>query len=436
MTRTLADSGDSQITLVGTNYKYAPIETREQLWCQPQSLPKLLKSITQSHNGVREAVVLSTCNRTEIYVFSSRDTTIREYLTKSLSDWSGLDVSSLRQHVYSSTDEEAVYHLIGVAAGLDSLVVGEQQIQAQVKNAAKIANQAGTLGRYLSELFHYAYRSATEVRTQSGIGLERASVSSAAVSLLRHVSGNKFIESILLVGAGKMITLAVDDLATFGKAQVWVANRTFQRAKELAERFGGKPLAFDEIPNTLREADAVLACTSAPYYVIKARDLEAVMPKRAGRSLILIDASVPRNIDPEAAKIPGVQLFNIDDLAPYVKLNDKSQQSKVEEAEQLVRKKTESFYARIRAFNANETLKDLRRIAEEIREKELSRALRRLGKVSDREREVVDLLTRRIVNKLLYEPTTRLKEHASNGDGETYEAVIRELFSVDRDNRQ
>jgi glutamyl-tRNA reductase len=316
------------------------------------------------------------------------------------------------------------------------LVAGEQQIQDQVRNAAKSAAQARTVGRFLSELFQHAYRAATNIREESEVGLERTSVSSAAISLLKKASIGDPIDSILLVGAGKMSTLAADDLSTFSKTQVWVANRTIERAKQLADRFGGRPLAFDEIPVALQNMHAVLTCTSADGYVLTEEQVKVAMSERAGRQLILIDASVPRNIDLAVARIPGVQLYNIDDLAPFLNKSDLSYRVKVAKAQHLVEVEAKRFYARIRAYDANGTLKDLWRIAEEIREKELAKAVRRLGDVSDRQQEILDILTRRIVNKLLYEPTVRLKEHASTGGGETYEAVIQELFAIDHDSQQ
>ena len=431
----MSDNWNLRLQLVGMNHRQGPIETRERLCCPAETLPNRLRSTIQGNKNIKEAVMLSTCNRTEIYTVSSHDANVAEYVTKIMSDWSGIPVANLKQHLYSLLDEEVVRHLIAVASGLDSLVVGEQQVQDQVREAAKVAGQAGTSGRFLSELFQYAYRAATNIRKQSGVGLERPSVSSAAISLLKKVSNGHAINSILLVGAGKMISLAAEGLSAFPKIEVWVANRTIQRAKQLAERVRGKPLPFDGIRAALQKTDAVLTCTSSTDYIIKAEDLEAAISKRSDGPLILIDTSVPRNIDPGVAKISGVQLYNIDDLAPFMEENQESYRSKIVKARELVRAQTEGFYARIRSYDANDTLKDLRRLAEEIREKELSRALRRLGDISDREKEIVDILTRRIINKLLYEPTARLKEHASNGDGETYEAVIRDLFAIGQEAR-
>jgi glutamyl-tRNA reductase len=423
-----------QLVLVGTNHNHAPIQIRERLSIQPQDLPARLKSLANGGVGVNEVVALSTCNRTEVYAVAARGADIQEYLLGAMSSWSHVPVEDLKERTYAMYDEEAVSHLITVASGLDSLVVGEEQIQGQVRDAAKVAKQAETAGRFLTELFQHAVRFSTKVRHECGFELKGASVSSAAVSLLRKTSATQPIHSILLIGAGKMITLAAGDLSTPRQAQVWVANRTTQRAEELAKRFGGKPIAFNKIPEILEKADAVLSCTSSPTYIITWELLDRAMAKRPEKPLILIDASVPRNIDPAVSVLSNVQLFNLDDLTPLTKSAHESLKPQLEKAGRMIREEAQRVFMHLRAYDANETLKDLMRMAEEIREQELSRALNKIGHVSDREKEILELLTRRIINKLLYEPTARLKEHMGNGDGEAYDAMVRELFAIDQEN--
>ncbi|HKM79120.1 MAG TPA: glutamyl-tRNA reductase, partial [Candidatus Bathyarchaeia archaeon] len=288
------------------------------------------------------------------------------------------------------------------------------------------ANEVGTMGSFLNELFQSAYRAASRVRKESGLGLDRASVGSAVVSLLN--SRLPSARSIIIIGAGKMMTLAVDNLASMAECEILVTNRTIQRAEALAKRLGGKVWPFEQLYSALERVDAVLAFTSSNEHVVHAKDLEPIMVKRGNRELIFVDGSVPRNIDPQVNRILGVQLYNMDDLAPYVEA--RSNDGSVSNANKAIRAEVEKFYARLRSYQAIDTLKDLRRIAEEIRVHELSHALNRMDKISNRQKEIVDLLTRRIINKLLYEPTTRLKEHASNGDGETFDALVRELFAI------
>ena len=423
-------SSFSQLQLVGTNHKHAPIEVRERLWCQGADLPDRLTSIIQGSRGIKEAVILSTCNRTEIYVVSSDDSNIVDYLTRLMSDWGGIDVAVLRQRIYLLTDDEAVRHLFAVSSGLDSLVIGEKQIQGQVTDAAKVAAQAGTAGEFLSELFRRASRVSKNVRKQNGLELDKASVSSAAVSLLEHASSGRTINSVLLVGAGKMVTLAAQCLAKDTRLDLWIANRTIQRAQEVAKKSGGKPLLLSEVPLVLQTTDAVLTCTSSPSYVIPANDVEAAMSKRSNKPLIIIDIAVPRNVDPEVAKIPKVQLYNIDGLAPFLEKDLASHRPQITKAERQIYAEAKRFLESVRGYDANRTIKELRMMAEQIRGKELSRAMRRLGEVSSRNREIVDVLTRSIINKLLHEPTTRLRQQAAKGNGGLYEATIRELFAI------
>jgi glutamyl-tRNA reductase len=407
-----------------------------------------LKTLIEGHVGIEEAVVLSTCNRTEVYITIVQDSrshegaehsnsssfslnSVQDYVTQTMAEWANISASSLKEHLYCLTDEDAVRHLFNVASGLDSLVIGEQQIRTQAHDAARTAAKSGTAGRLLIDLFQHACHVAEDVEENCDLDFGDASVSSATVSLLAKVSANTPIRSILLVGAGKMIKLAASSLSSLNLREIWVANRTTQRAEELAERVGGSVLPFNKVQEALERADAVLTCTSSETYVIKFDDLESAVRKRDAKPIVIVDVSVPRNVEPAVAKIPGVRLYNIDDLEPFVQDNGKPADPRIEDARKLIEAEVENSYARIRAYNANDTLKDLRKVAEEIREKELSRALRKLGSVTDKEKQIVDLLTRRIVNKLLHEPTARLKEHVGRDDGETYDEAIRELFGID-----
>jgi glutamyl-tRNA reductase len=233
-----------------------------------------------------------------------------------------------------------------------------------------------------------------------------------------------------------MISLAAKDLAELPGVEIWVANRTVQRAKELANRIGGRAIGLGDVVDTLGKADVVLTCTSANDYVIGAEELRKLTEKNPEKELIVIDVAVPRNVNPSAKLIPRLKVYDIDDLAPFAEECRRSFQPALEEAERLALEETKNFYAHVRTYDANELLKDLMKAAEDIREKELSRALRKLGDVPTREKTILDVLTRRIVNKLLYEPTLRLKEHATNGDGENYENVVRELFDLGRQSEQ
>ncbi len=417
-----------QLTVVGTNHKHSPVSIREKLSCANGSMEARLRAIMNTCKCISEAVILSTCNRTEVYVISTVDSDAATQVTGLMSKWSSIPKEELSKQVYTFRDNEAVTHLFTVAAGLDSLVLGEQQIQEQVKLAAREAAEIGTTGRILTDLFLRAYRTATRVRKDTGIGLEGGSISSAAVTLLKTISEKDPIQTILLIGAGKMMNLAATDLSSLVD-QIWVTNRTAERAAVLAERLNGKLLPFDQVRNSLHQFDAILCFTSSHDHLISAADLKGAVEKCKNRRLILIDASVPRNFDPESAQIPGIQLYNIDDLATHV-TDHIAFQSRILKARGLIEKEVEDFEAHARIYDVNDTLRNLRRMAEEIRANELSKALLRMHNASERDKEIMDLLTRRIINKFLHEPTARLKEHASNGDGESYEAIIRELFAM------
>jgi len=385
--------------------------------------------MTGNRSGIREAVILSTCNRIELYAltYGNED---GQSLLAILSDWARTPTDELAGHVYALFDVAAATHLFAVASGLDSLILGEQQIQLQVRYASRIAKEAGASGSVLSELFQSADRSATRVRKEIGLGLNGSSVSSAAILLLssRYPNAN----SVLIVGAGKMMTLAADELNSVEKREILVANRTSQRAEALARHVSGAPWPYEEIPSALERVDAVLTFTSSNDYIIKAGDISSAMRKRPNRELILIDGSVPRNIDPEATKISGVHLYNIDDLAPFAEVQIPS--NKISAGSLIIDAEVAKFFAKLRSYRANDTLKELHQLAEEIRQTELSRAFNRMDKISSRQKKMIDILTRRIINKLLYEPTLRLKEHTGNGDGEAFDLIIRELFAISQEN--
>jgi len=279
-------SGDRyRIILIGTSHKHAPIHIREKLSFSPETLFGRLRSIRELCTSVEEVVILSTCNRTEIYVVSTDVEASSQWISRNLAEWSHISEPDLTAHLYRLVDEEAVRHLFHVTLGLDSMVVGESQIEAQVRESLKSAKQVGTAGRILSDLFQHAMRASREIRKQTGLANESTSVSEAAISLLKKTTHVIPLRGILLVGAGKMITLATEDLSSLGTKNVLVGNRTIQRAQEVANRVGGKSIPLDKIPEALREIDAILSCISVPDYIVKLPDVETAMHARKGRQL-------------------------------------------------------------------------------------------------------------------------------------------------------
>jgi glutamyl-tRNA reductase len=430
----LFNPNDLQLTFLGTDHKHIPVEERERFCCQPETLTNRLKSL--ANGRIQEAVILSTCNRTEIYTLSSTANETIADLKSKMSIWSGMELARIEERTYTLSGEDAVRHLISVAAGLDSLAIGESQIQEQVRQAIRVANRTGTSGRFLSELFKHADSAASTIRGQTGLATRRISISSAVTVMLSHLAAERKIGLVLLVGAGKMISLAAEDLAELPGMEILVANRTIEKAKEIADRIHGRAIQLSDIPVALEKADVVLTCTSSDDYIIGTQELRKAMERRSGKQLVVLDVAVPRNVNPDAKQIPGLELYDIDDLGPYAQELTLPVTPKLDEARRLAEEEAHNFCNHLRTYEANDLLRDLRKVAEDIREKELSRALRKLGDISDHEKTIVDLLTRRIVNKLLYEPTLRLKTHTADGDGEDYETVIRELFDIGRQTQQ
>ncbi len=416
-----------QLILVGANHKSAPIRLREKFHCDVNQIKYRLRLIKESR--IREAVILSTCNRIEVYALAYDNEDASKSLFAMLSEWGRTPIEELSRHAYTLFDDSAVTHLFEVASGLDSLALGEQQIQVQVGNALKIAQEVDASGAFLSELFYAADRAAKKVRKQMGSEFEATSVSSAAISLL--TSGFPNVHTVLIVGAGKMVTLAADKLKSSGEYEILIANRTYQRAEALARRVSGAPWPYDELPSALKRIDALLIFTSANDYLINAEDISSAIQKRPNCELVLIDGSVPRNIDPDSARLAGVHLYNIDDLAPLADV--KISESRKHEAKLTINAEVAKFFTKLRSYQANDTLRELHQLAEEIRQSELKRAFNRMDRLSNHQREIIDALTRRIVNKLLYAPTLRLKEHAGNGDAESLD-LIRELFTISQEN--
>jgi len=414
--------------LIGANHKSAPIWLREKFHCEFDQINDRLSMLTKNGSGIREAVILSTCNRIELYVVADGNEN-GQCLLMMLSNWGGVPKDEVAKHFYIMFDAVAASHLFAVASGFDSLILGEQQIQLQVRNAIRTAKRAGTSGIILSELFQSADRSATRIRMGSGLGLDGSSVSSAAMLLLN--SKYPTINSILVVGAGKMVSLAADKLNLLKKREILVANRTAHRSQTLARRVSGISWPYEQIPSALERVDAVLTFTSSNEHVITSEDVSSAVRKRPDRELILIDGSLPRNIDPRTADIPGVHLYNIDDLAPFAELQ--IPEWCTSQARLMLDEEVSRFVTRLRSSRANDTLRELHQLAEEIRQTELSRAFNRMSKVSTRQKEMIDLLTRRIINKLLYEPTACLKKRAGNGD-EAFDLAIRELFAINQEN--
>jgi glutamyl-tRNA reductase len=417
------------IVLLAVDHTTAPIAFREQLSFTSRQVPQFLQAVSQV---AQECVLLSTCNRTEVYAVSSEPTMLSTHLLSALAEARAIPLAELERHSYALVDEQAVAHLLGVAAGLYSLVPGEPQIQGQVADALQIAQGAGYAGPICSALFRAAIVTGKRARSETAISRNAASVSHVAVQLARQLFPRLNEACVLLIGSGKMSELAAQNLCENGAQRLVIINRTQTHALDLAQRLGATYRTFSELSPSLLEADVVISSTTAPRAVITVEMLEAVMQQRAGRSLLLIDIALPRDIEAEAAHIPGVHLSNLDDLQASVDEGIRLRLQEVEQVQAIIAQESLAFQRWLRSLSVTGTISDLRQRVDQLREQELARAMQRLpGTLTEREAAAVRELTTRLVNKLLHTPTLRLKDAAAEGNGYVYAEALRYLFDLE-----
>ncbi len=417
-----------RLVLVGTSHNRAPVELREQMFVTAADNRELVERLAGED---AEAVVLSTCNRTELYLVHGDEEAAVARSFDELSALAGMSETEIAPLLYILTDEAAALHLFRVASGLDSLIPGEAQILGQVRGAYELAQTAGTAGPVLHRLLRQALRVGRRVRTETAIGENPASISSAAAELAERVFGSLEGRRILILGAGKMSDLATVNLVSRGVESVFVANRSIERAERLASRFGGRAVGLDEVENELESADVVVASTSARGFVLSANQVERAMAKRRGRPIFFIDIAVPRDVDPAVNEIEGCYLYDIDDLERVVEKSVAGRREEGVRAEGIASEEAKTFKEWHLSLDVVPAIASLRALAESIRETELERAEGRLGSLSPSQRRAVESLTAQIVNKLLHPPTVRMKEAAAAADGVLYADAIRHLFALD-----
>ena len=415
------------IVVVGLSHKTAPLEVREALAFAKEGLVEALGRL-RSEVGLAEAMVLSTCNRVEIY--GRANEAVAPALVSFLADYHRRPAGELDPFLYRLEGEPAVRHAFRVAASLDSMVLGEPQILGQVKEAYQVAEKAGALGSVLNALRNRSIAAAKRARTETGIGENAVSVSYVAVELARKIFGDLKDRSVLLVGAGKMSELAARHLVRSGARATVLGGRTFEKAEQLAAALGGTAAPFESLRAELMKADIVISGTGAPGIVIRAEDIQAASVGRRGRPLFLIDIAVPRDIDPEAAKLSGVFLYDLDDLKSVAEANLRERQKEAAAAEALVEHEVNEFLEWRRSLEVVPVLVELRRRADEIRRAEVEKARKRLGPMTPEQEEALEAMTSAIVNKLLHAPTVHLKEIASNGHASEHMGLIRKLLGL------
>lgn len=419
------------IAMVGISHKSAPVELREQLsFPSEEDISSALKEIS-GLEGVSELVLLTTCNRTEIYVEVELGVNIIGELNKYLAARQNLGPCSLIGYSYSYSGIELVRHLFSVVCSLDSMVLGEAQILGQVRRAYQRSKDGG----YTQANFNYLFRQALElgkkVRSQTGIGAHSISVSTLARQLATKVFESLSQRRIIIIGAGEMAELTASYFAECNDPHIIVANRNVEHAQELAERFGGMAISLDQLDEELKQADIVISSTASPQYVLGAERLRQIKQKSRGRSLLIIDLAVPRDIDPEVSEIEDVFLFDIDDLASLAEEGYEARRHQAELAQTFIEEELIRYKAYLQEQKVMPTIADMRKKAEIIRDRELERAAKYLKNLDEEERLAVEAMANSIITKMLHGPFARLKKNAQDPDAYIYAEAARYLFGLD-----
>ncbi len=420
------------ILLIGLNHKTAPVEVREQLAFTPTTLRSALTHFDACHEQahlehVREGVILSTCNRLEVYALVDNPNIAQNAIIEFLSHSHDIPPKKFTDYLYIYHTEEAVSHLLRVASGLDSMVLGEPQILGQITTAYEAALSQRAAGTVLSNLFRTAIHTGKRARTETAISVNSSSISAVAAKLAEELLGDLSQRQILLVGAGEMGAIAVRALLKRGATDVVVANRTFKNAEQLAKAWDGKAVSFQKLPETVAEADIVITSTGAPHTIINREMLGSAIADRQNRALFIIDIAVPRDVDPDVRDLPGVHLSDIDDLQSQANENVRERENQIPLVEAIVNEESDKFMEWLLSLSAVSTITALRKKIEALRQSELKRLFNRMD-LDEREQELVATMSHRLVNKILHEPTVRLKKETSNGNGVVYTSAVRQLF--------
>jgi len=410
-----------RLALAGVSHHRAPLSVRERVAVDLEAAARLSRSLATSGGPAHEAVVLSTCNRTELYV--AGDDGIVEHADRALLDLAGPGAAELEPAAYRLADESAALHLFRVAAGLDSMVPGEGEILGQVREAF----EAGSPGPLLGRTFRMALRAGRRARVETAIGASPASIPAAAAALAERVFEGLAGRSVVLVGAGRMSDLTARNLRSRGAAISVIANRTLEHAERLAASFDARSVTVDDLAGALGVADIVVSSTGAPGFVLSGEAVTSVLRGRRGRPLLIVDLAVPRDVDPALGAIEGCFLYDLDALESVVSATLEGRRIEAVHAERIVSEEAERFHAWRASLAVVPAIASLRAHAEEIRAAELARVE---GRLPEGDRDVVDTLTAQIVNKLLHLPTVRLKEAAVGADGLLYADVVRHLFGL------
>jgi glutamyl-tRNA reductase len=414
---------------VGLSHKTASVDIREKVAFAPTRMEKPLHDLVALPD-ITEAVIVSTCNRVEIYATTRDIAGGTARLKRFMADYHNIPLETLEPHLYSHHGEAAIRHVFRVASSLDSMVVGEPQILGQIKTAYGYAAEFKSSGIILNRFLHKAFSVAKRVRTETKIASSAVSVSFAAVELAKKIFGDLSDKTVMLVGAGEMCELAAKHFLNNGVRGVMVTNRTFERAVKLAEEFDGKPVQFGELFDVLHKADIILSSTGAPHFIIGPKDVEEVIRRRKQKPMFFIDIAVPRDIDPKVNDVENVYLYDMDDLQGVVASNLQQRAEEAKKAEAIVDQEIGQFFKWLSSLDVTPTIVALRARFEEVRQAELAKTIANWKDLTPDGQKRVEALTSAVVNKLLHPPTSLLKRTGQGGRTDLYVDALRALFEL------
>jgi glutamyl-tRNA reductase len=401
-----------KLLLTGLNHRTAPVEVRERLAFEEQSLPEALDKLSHCP-GLREGMILSTCNRVEVAVTADEEADAEDSVETFLAESRSVERRWVSPYLYRLGGPDAIRHLFRVASSLDSMIVGEPQILGQLKSAYALAKERGVINGYLDLVMTRAFSVAKRIRSETEIGASAVSVSYAAVELARDIFGSLQGQCVLVVGAGKMAESAARHLRRAGVSEILVTNRTRERAETLAEDVGGRVVDYDYFHDALPQTDILLASSGAPTYIVTRDEIKAAIERRRNRPMFLIDIAVPRNIEPEAGQLDNVFLYDIDDLDRVVDANVRSRNEVALQAEEIIREEVERTIARLKTREAAPAIVDLQEQFERLRLSEVERQRAKLGSLTPQQEEALDALTRGLMKKFLHAPLAELGRDSS-----------------------
>ena len=408
------------IIVVGLNYRTAPVEVRERFTFSERDLPEAIQQLKQT-KSILECVIVATCNRTELYAVVDRHHLCGHYIRSFMENWFGLPRQEFTHHLYMFEDDLAVKHLMRVASGLDSMVIGETQILGQVKSAFQLAQELKATGTLFNMLFRQAITVAKRAHSETSIGETAVSVSYAAVELGKRIFGQFAKKTVMILGAGKMSELTAKHLYANGAEKIIVVNRTYDRAVELADKFNGIPCSMPEAIRRLHEADIIISSTGADGFVLQREQVAEAMKRRKSRPLFMIDIAVPRDLDPAIASVENVFLYDIDDLEGIVENNLEQRRKEALKIEAMIAEEYEAFREWYRTLGVVPLIRALQDKAAAIHEETMDSLMKKLPDLGERELKVIRKLTKSIVNQMTHDPILRIKEMA--GDKRAAEAM-------------